>query len=184
MSQVSDFIKRLDSCPAGTAGWREFEDLCVEVLTFLFSPSITLHGKQARTYSGIHRMDAIFSNRNISPSSDPMTKNWHHLFLELGARLILFEFKNYDAQEITQEEVIQTRTYLTKPMGRLAIMISNKKPTDHAHRYRNTVYSQDGKVILLMTKDELKEMLAIHERGEDPSDLILDMLEDFYIQHE
>lgn len=184
MSQVNDFIKCLDSCPAGKAGWAAFETLCLEILVFLFEPGITMHKKQAKTYSGINRMDAIFSNRHIAPSNDPFTKNWYHLFLELGARLILFEFKNYDHTEITQEEVDQTRNYLTKPMGNLAIMISNKKPTDHAHRHRNTIYSRDGKVILLMTKDELKEMLAIYERGEDPSDLILDMVEDFYVQHE
>jgi hypothetical protein len=28
------------------------------------------------------------------------------------------------------------------------------------------------------------EMLAIKERGEDPSELILDLLERFYLQHE
>lgn len=185
MSTVNDFIKRLDTCPPGTAGWRIFEDLCVEILDYLFTPAITLHSTQTRTYSGIQRRDAVYSNRNITPSGLPMTKNWHHLYEELKARLILFEFKNYDTSEITQDEINQTRNYMSKPMGNLAILIANKKPTDHAHRHRNTVFTQDnGKVILLMTKDELKEMLAIRERGEDPSDLILDMLEDFYLQHE
>jgi hypothetical protein len=66
----------------------------------------------------------------------------------------------------------------------LAILVSNKKPNDHAHRHRNTVYSRDKKVILLLTAEDLKEMLAIKERGEEPSDFILDLLDSFYIQHE
>lgn len=185
MSIVNDFIKRLDTCPAGAAGWRLFEDLCIEILTYLFDPVVTLHSRQGKTYSGIQRRDAIYSNRNISPSNLPMTKNWYHLYQELNARLILFEFKNYDSTEITQDEVNQTRNYMSKPMGNLAILLSNKVPTDHAHRHRNTIYNQDnGKVILLLTGADLKEMIAIKERGEDPCDLILDKLEDFYIQHE
>jgi hypothetical protein len=36
---------------------------------------------------------------------------------ELGARMIPFEFKNYDKQEIGTGEVTQTRDYLSVPMG-------------------------------------------------------------------
>jgi len=49
---------------------------------------------------------------------------------------------------------------------------------------RNTIYSEDGKVILFVTTEQLIEMLFIKERGEDPSDLIMDMIERFYLQHE
>jgi hypothetical protein len=37
---------------------------------------------------------------------------------------------------------------------------------------------------LFVTVDHLKEMLFIKERGEDPSDLIMDLVERFYVQHE
>jgi hypothetical protein len=36
MSRVTDLVNRLDNCPAGEKGWREFEDLCIEILEFLF----------------------------------------------------------------------------------------------------------------------------------------------------
>jgi len=98
--------------------------------------------------------------------------------------MILFEFKNYDATEIGHEEVIQTDNYLTEPMGKLAVMICSKIPDDGAHIQRNTIYSRHRKVILFLTKDHLKEMLFIKERGEDPSDLIVDLVEKFYLQHE
>jgi hypothetical protein len=35
-----------------------------------------------------------------------------------------------------------------------------------------------------MTTEQLIEMLFIKERGEDPSDLIIDIIELFYLQHE
>jgi hypothetical protein len=69
-------------------------------------------------------------------------------------------------------------------MGRMGIMICSKPPVDSAHRQRNTIYSNDKKVIIFLTKEHLKEMLAMKERGEEPSDLIIDLVEQFYIQHE
>lgn len=184
MSQVNDFIQRLDACPLGRAGWSQFEDLCTEILTFLFVPPLNKPTRQARTYSGVNRRDAIIPNRNITPNNVENSKNWHHLFLELEARMILFEFKNYDTIDIGHEEVNQTRNYMTAAMGRLSIMICSKIPNDSAHRQRNTIFNQDKRVIIFITKEQLKEMLLIKDRHEDPSDLIMDLIERFYIQHE
>jgi hypothetical protein len=69
-------------------------------------------------------------------------------------------------------------------MGRLAIIISNKQPEHQAFIKRNTIFSEEKKVILFLTKEKLEEMLYIKERGEDPADLIMDEIEWFYLQHE
>ncbi len=98
--------------------------------------------------------------------------------------MILFEFKNYDSEEVGKEETVQTRSYLKKPMGRLAIMCCNRHPNHAAHIKRNSIFSEDQSVILFLTKEHLLEMLLIKERGEDPSDLLMDLLEKFYLQHE
>lgn len=179
MSRITDLINRLDNCPAGQKGWREFEDLCVEILEFLFVPPLVKPIIQSRTYSGTNRRDAVFPNRNFDEKH-----GWGLLLRELEARLVLFEFKNYDAIDIGHEEVIQTNNYLTEPMGKLAIMVCNKLPNDSAHIQRNNIYSRHRRVILFMTKEHLKEMLFIKERGEDPCDLIVDLVERFYLQHE
>jgi hypothetical protein len=99
--------------------------------------------------------------------------------------MVLFEFKNYGTGGVGKDEVNQTRNYLSKPMGRLAILCCNRLPNKGAHIKRNTIYKEDDrKVILFLTTRHLIEMIAIKERGEDPSDLILDLLERFYIQYE
>ncbi len=98
--------------------------------------------------------------------------------------MILFEFKNYDLEEIGKEETNQVKDYMTQHMGRLAILCCNKLPNQAAHQKRNTIFSQEEKLILFLTKDHLNEMLSIKERSEDPSDLIMDLVESFYLQHE
>jgi hypothetical protein len=179
MSDTATLLKRLLSCPSGAAGWHDFENVCIDILTYLFVPPLSAPKIQPRSYSGIDRRDAVYPNRNFINDN-----NWARLYQELDARMILFEFKNYDAQEIGKDEVNQTRNYLTSPMGRLAILCCNKSPNEAACIKRNTIFSEERKVILFLSKDELKEMLFIKERGEDPADLILDMLEWFYLQHE
>ena len=184
MNQVNDYIQQLDDCPLGRNGWVQFEDLCTEILTFLFVPPLNPPTRQARMFSGVNRRDAIIPNRNIIANDVENSNNWHHLYLELDARMIIFEFKNYDATEIGQDEVNQTRNYMTAAMGRLSMMICSKEPNVSAHRQRNTIFNQDQKVIIFITKEQLKEMLLIKDRNEDPSDLIMDLVERFYIQHE
>jgi len=184
MNQVNDFIQQLDACPLGKIGWGQFENVCTDILKFLFVPPLSEPKRQGRTYSEINRRDAIFPNRNITITEDIAAKNWHLLFLELNARMILFEFKNYDSTDIGHKEVDQTRNYMTDQMGRLSIMICSKDPVESAHRQRNTVFTRDNKIILFITKNQLKEMLAMKDRGEQPSDLIIDLVERFYIQHE
>lgn len=178
MSQITDLVTRLDLCPVGERGWREFEDLCVEILEFLFVPPLVRPIVQPRTYSGTNRRDAVFPNRNFDEKH-----GWGLLLRELEARMVLFEFKNYGTTDIGHEEVIQTDNYLTQPMGRLAIMVCSKLPNHSAHIQRNTIYSRNRKIVLFLTKEHLKEMLFIKERGEDPSDLIVDLVERFHLQH-
>ena len=162
--------------PRGVSGWKQFEDAGIAVLRHLFVPPLADPILQARSYSGIDRRDAIFPNRNHGTQN-----HWGRLIHELEARMVLVEFKNYDSEEVGKDEVNQTRNYLTKPMGRLALMVSTKEPNRAAHVKRNSVYSEDGKVIVFLTVERLKEMLYMKERGEDPADLIMDAIERFYI---
>ncbi|MFQ9978075.1 hypothetical protein [Clostridium cadaveris] len=179
MNTVNDLINSLFSCPCGRSGWKQFEDVCLDILCYLFVPPLAEPKIQPRTYSGIDRRDAAFPNRNFD------SKNiWGYLLREFNARLILVEFKNYLDYEIGKEEVDQLRNYMTEPMGRLALMVCSKLPNKAAHIRRNTIYSTEKKVILFITKEQLKEMLFIKERGEEPSDLIIDLVEWFYLQHE
>lgn len=171
--------RRIEDCPAGLPGWKQFEDVGIEALRFLFCPPLTRPIVQPRTYSGIDRRDAVFPNRNLGNAN-----HWGQLLAEHQARMILVEFKNYDKEEIGKEEVNQTRNYLNGPMGNLALMVVNKLPDQAAHIKRNTIYTQDEKVILFVAAEHLMEMLYMKDRGEDPADLIMDLLERFYLQHE
>jgi hypothetical protein len=170
---------QLTSCLPGRPGWRAFESAATETLTYLLVPPLQPPHIQARTLDGTEIRDALFPNRNFN-----FDNNFGRLWHELSVRILLFEFKNYDVDEISGDEVIQTSGYSRPQFGRLAILCSNKEPNASARRRRNTIFSTDRRVILFLTTEHLLEMLDIKERGEDPSDFIMDLLDQFYIQHD
>ena len=179
MSYEQDLISRLDACPTGKTGWREFENLCIEILTHLFVPPLKTPRIQVRTVSGVQRRDAIFSNRK---NADALN-NWGRLYRELAAKIILFEFKNYSRQKVGRDEVIQVHSYMRKEMGRLAVIVSSKEASKSAYQERVIIFNREAReVILFITKDNLKEMLNIKERGEDPSDFIFDLVDEVYTE--
>ena|ERR1022692_3227186 len=169
----------LSLCPPGQVGWRAFEEAALATLCYLFVPPLTEPKVQARSFSGLDRRDAIFSNR----VTDTATA-WGLLRHDHDAKLILVEFKNYDKENIGKEETDQVRNYLKKSMGRLAMICCNKPPDRSARLRRNVIYSEEAKVILFITTTNLREMLDIKDRGDDPSEFILDSVDQFLIQHE
>jgi len=179
MNRARELARRLDECPLGMEGWRHFEDTCIEALEWLFVPPLSKPIIQKKTINGTERRDAVFLNRNLVADS-----NWGYVHQKLAAELIPFEFKNYDSDDIGPDEVRQTSGYFRKSMGRLAILCCSKVPILSAHHKRNTIYSEHGQIILFLTKEHIKEMLFIRERGEEPSDLILDLIDRFKPEHE
>jgi hypothetical protein len=169
----------LSCCPPGPRGWKAYENAAGAALKYLFVPPLSTPHPQSRSYSGLDRRDAIFPNRVVDTSNP-----WGLLRHDLAAKLILVEFKNYDREEIGKEETDQTRNYLKAAWGRLAIICSNKLPNDAAHRRRNSIYSEEEKIILFITTADLLEMIDIKDRGDDPSEFIVDSIERFLIQHE
>ncbi len=175
----NDLRRQLDSCPPGETGWAQFERVGVRTLAHLFVPPLRPPRIQPRTLAGAERRDAVFPNRQRDPAT-----NWGLLHAEHGARMILTEFKNYDKTDIGPQEVAETSGHLRHAWGRLALICCTKRPAASAYRRRNTIYSEEKKLILFVTTADLREMLDIKDRGEDPSDFILDSIEEFYLQHD
>jgi hypothetical protein len=169
----------LSCCPAGEGGWRAFEEAALATLCHLLVPPLVKPRVQARSFSGLDRRDAVFPNR-VMDTNTP----WGLLRHDHDARLIPVEFKNYDKEDIGKEETDQTRNYLKSSMGRLAIICCNKSPSRAARLRCNGIYSEEKKIILFVTTADLKEMLDMKDRGDDPSYLIVDYVDQFLIQHE
>lgn len=175
---TQQLIDRLFSCPKGQRGWRQFEDICIEILKFLFVPPLRTPRTQSVPRSGVERRDAVFPNWVSSTITV-----WDQLRTDFRARFILFEFKNHKKQKVSSTEVDQVRNYLNPRIGNLGIIISTQGPSRAALKKRDRVFADDGKLVLFLTPKNLREMIFIRERGEDPANLIMDMIDTFLLKH-
>lgn len=177
LENVQSLIKQLDDCLEGNEGWKKYEDICLDVLKYLFVPPLGEPKIQSRRENGIDIRDAIFPNRN---SND----NWKFIRDDYDAKYIVFEFKNYseNGSEIDKHVLLQIDDYLKKTMGRFGIICSKKSPNKSGLEKRKDIFIENNKLILFVNNEHLKEMLLRKYKKLDPSDVIIDLIDDFNLK--
>lgn len=177
LQRVQELIKKLDNCPEGKDGWKTYEDICLEILQYLFVPPLGEPKIQSRRESGIDIRDAIFPNRNNN-------ENWKFIRDDYDAKYIVFEFKNYsqDGSEIDKQVLLQIDDYLKRTIGRFGIICSKKIPNKSGLEKRKDVYIENNKLILFLNNEDMKEMLLRKHKEMDPSDVIIDLIDEFNLK--
>lgn len=175
LNMIESYIKRLRDCPSGREGWKEYENVCIDILKFLFVPPLKLPKIQSRTESGLDIRDAIFPNRSGN-------ENWRFIREDYDGKYILFEFKNYTPDiglDLGKDDVNQVKNYLYQTIGRLGVICSPKKPSTNGVQARRMAYIEEKKLIIFLSNDDLIEMMMRKYRNEDPSDIIVDLIDEF-----
>lgn len=97
----------------------------------------------------------------------------------LSSRYVVFEFKNY-TEEVGQGQVLTTEKYLLPLAFRsLAIILSRKGANNSASKSTEGAMRESGKLILILDDDHLHKMLEMKDVGGDPSDVLLDLADEF-----
>lgn len=177
LQKVQGLIKKLDDCPEGKGGWKKYEDICLEILNYLFVPPLGEPKIQSRRENGIDIRDAIYPNRNSN-------ENWKFIRDDYDAKYVVFEFKNYseNGSEIDKQVLLQIDDYLKKTIGRFGIVCSKKAPNKSGLEKRKDVFIENNKLILFVSNEHLKEMLLRKHKKLDPSDVIIDLIDDFNLK--
>jgi hypothetical protein len=148
--------------------------LCDRILQYLFP--YDLHGwhKQKRTDDGLNRFDYVCRIR-------PTTDFWRFILDHLHSRYVLFEFKNYTGK-IKQGQILTTEKYLLeRGLRRVAIVISRAGAEDDAIKMTQGPMREQGKLMLIIDDDRLCEMLHMKERGDDPTDCLFEIADNFLL---
>ncbi|MBX7135014.1 MAG: restriction endonuclease [Fimbriimonadaceae bacterium] len=166
---------RLRKLKRGKPEWPEYERLSEKILKYLFPND--LHGwhKQKTTDDGLNRFDYVCRIR-------PTTEFWRFVVEHLSSRYAVFEFKNYGTK-IKQGQVLTTEKYLLeRGFRRVAIMLTRLGADKSAEKMTRGAMREHGKLILVLNDDHVCEMLHMRERGEDPSDFLFELTDDFLLR--
>ncbi len=151
-----------------------YEEVCARILRYLFPND--LHGwhKQQRTDDGLNRFDFVCRVR-------PTTDFWNFLIDHLNSRYVLFEFKNY-AGKIKQGQILTTEKYLLeRGLRKAALVLTRVGAEPDAVKMTQGAMREHGKLMLILNDERLCEMLHMKDRGEDPTDCLFEVADEFLL---
>lgn len=167
----AQLCKELHSIPSGHTHFSKFENKCIEILKYIFDEDLTSWRTQNSTEKKLHRFDLI---ARVSSAKD----FWSAIYLHHRTRYVIFEFKNYSSK-IGQTEIYSTEKYLyPNAMRSTAIIISKNGYDKNAYEAAKGALREAGKVILILTAEHLCRMLYAKDNAEDPSDILVEILDD------
>lgn len=173
-SEGTDLCRQMKAVKRGKVGWSEYEEICKKILKYLFSNDLLGWHAQKRTDDGLNRFDYVCRVR-------PTTEFWEFVLDHLDSRYILFEFKNYAAR-IKQGQVLSTEKYLLeRGLRRVAIIFSREGADADAVKMTQGAMREHGKLMLIVDDKIVCEMLHKKELGEDPTDCLFDLADNFLL---
>ncbi len=151
LKRLNPLIDRLQDCKIGREQWRTYEDVCIEILEFLFVPEFIGVIPQSSVNSGTQRRDALLHN-------DIKTGFWGSMKSDYQCSHVLFEFKN--VEKLRKTDVLQTSNYLSKPsIGRFGIILTRNEPSKSAYKQIEEVFVFEKKLILVIDDSSLKTLM-------------------------
>jgi len=170
----SDFCKGLNKIKRGKKAWAEYERVCANILKYLFQNDLQGWHAQKRTDDGLNRFDFVCRVR-------PTTEFWTFLIDHLNSRYVLFEFKNY-VGKIKQGQILTTEKYLLeRGLRRVAIILTRAGAEQNAIAMTQGAMREHGILMLIVNDEKLCEMLHMKERGEDPTDCLFELADNFLL---
>ena len=158
---------------------KEYEKNCTEILKYLFADELTIFSNQKNSNRRLYFFDMICRIKNNNNSDF-----WSMMENYFNSKYIIFEYKNY-VKKITQKEIYSTEKYLyAKALRSVAIIITCGGLNDNAMIAANGSLRENGKLILCITNEDLVNMIEAKERGDKPSDYLMDKLDNVLMELE
>ncbi|GBQ94878.1 hypothetical protein [Gluconobacter cerinus] len=173
-SKGTELCQELKKLNRGKKHWPDYEKLCVRILKYLFPNDLYGWHDQKRTDDGLNRYDSVCRIQST-------TEFWQFIVQHLDSRYVIFEFKNYTGK-IKQGQILTTEKYLLeKALRRVAIIFSRDGADKNAVTMTQGAMRESGKLMLILDDDKVCEMLHMKERGEDPTDYLFDLADNFLL---
>lgn len=179
ISLANEYSDKLIKLKSGKRDFANYENLCIEILKYLFSDYLTLWNKQLKSNSDIYRFDLCCKIKH-----GKVEEFFDTILNFFNTKYIVFEFKNYKTA-ITQKEIYTTEKYLySKALRGVAIIIS-REGVDHngMHAIKGCL-RENGKLILCLSDEDLLNMLKLKDSSESPADYLSEKLDNLLLKLE
>ena len=166
-------IRNIDDCLAGREHASKYEEACFDMLRFIFADDLSLWSKQPFSNKDLYRFDLLCRIKDNTEKTF-----WLMMEHYFNSKYIIFEFKNYE-NKITQKEIYTTERYLyRKALRSVAIIVAKNGFDENSLWATKGSLRENGKLLLMITVDDLKNMCLLKLNQQDPSQLLLDKVDE------
>lgn len=174
-----DLQEQLRRIEPGKEEATKYEQLCVDIVRYLFSDHVQFYKEQKLSNAGLYRFDYCgkIKHGNISEFFDTIQNFFN-------TKYIIFEFKNY-TDEISQKEIYTTEKYLyEKALRKVAVVISRKGADESAKKAMRGSLRELGKLIICLSDEDVNKLINKKNNNEDPADYLEALLDDMLMDLE
>lgn len=169
-STVERFRSLLSGCPTGKAHFSEYEKIGTEIIKILFPAELGEPRVQSRTDDGVERRDLISRNNRT-------TRFFQRIADRFDADFIIWDFKNY-GEPINGDVVTEVSTYSNPALGKFCVVVARKGGELSAHKAQVRRFRTEGRAVLVISDDNLLEMVQRKEQAQAPEDVMEDLLDE------
>jgi hypothetical protein len=165
-------LDTLDAVPPGRASWPAYQALCRDIFALLLCPPLAQPIYESFNSTRINRRDLVLPNYATSGFWDYMRSHYE-------AHYVVVDAKNYVGM-IKKNDVLQLGNYLsTHGAGLFGMIVSRNGVDKSAELTCREQWVLHHKMIVVLSDDELRQMISLRITDTDPTDLIRQRLEDF-----
>jgi hypothetical protein len=162
----------LRSLPTGRPHAEAYQRLSSEVLEFLFCPPLEAPRYEMPDAARRNRRDMIFENATIDGW-------WAFLRETYSAHYVVVDAKNYTLP-LKKQPVLDIAHYLKAyGCGLFGMLVSRKGPGDAARHAIGEQWIGDKKMIVVLSDDDILEMLRMKVEGGRPEEVIRGRIAEF-----
>lgn len=169
-------VSNLDKIvPAGRTHFREYEHYVRVIFNYLFFDELGDGQPQSRTEpenEGLEIRDIIFANRANSGF-------WKDLKEKYRVSEVIVDAKN--TNDTTRDDLRQLYCYLKPALGFWGFIVCRTQPSSTLRAFNRTLYQNfsQKRGLLILSDDDLRRMVEIKRRGNNPSDYLQELMSEF-----
>lgn len=175
-SHTDNLGRMLSSLPPGRKNGVQYryQRLVRDILEYLLCPPLSGSLYESPDSQGHNRRDMIFPNYVDYGL-------WLHMRQTYEAHYIVVDAKNYSSR-VKKDDVLQIANYLNRHgTGLFGIIATRFEDDPGSLRTRRDQWVINQKLLIVLNDQDLLQMLAMKEAGDDPAVLIRQKVEDFRI---
>lgn len=167
-----EFLARLDRVQCGRTDAYRFQDLCVELLEYLFCPPLERPIVESANIPRVNRRDIILPNY----ATDGF---WSFMRTSYQADFVVVDAKNL-CRGVTKNDVLQLANYLAgHGTGLFGMLITRTGSEFSAEATRREQWVINQKLMIVLNDDDLRQMILTKDSGGSPEASIRQKIETF-----